>query len=462
MLDNVKKLSVKSKTEYINNVVELFSDYIKNAKVEKKKFGEVMTPIPLVEEMLDTLPNEVWSNPNLKWLDPCNGIGTFPVVVVKKLMTGLEKTFNDEEERYRHILENMIYVCELQEKNMTIFNEIFNLNNEYKLNFFLGSFLSVEFDNHKKEVWDINNFDVIIMNSPYQTPSEGLHNRSRPLYNLFIEKAINISNMILSIHPSRWMGKSIGLEEFRNNMFNRNDIKFIRTFNFKNKKNVFGQLVELRGGLQYLLIDKSYNGLVDFDGDKCSLNEFDIFVDSKYHDLIRKFSLNKNNLYEICESNSIFMNFNNSKLECDPKDGFLPCYVSQRKGNVMYINQNDLLSKGKKVVNNWKVFTPFASGYGTKFNYFGNKIIGRPGETCSNTYLTLLVGSEEEAKSLISYMNTKFCNFFLSLRKNTQNMNKKTLKWIPAVPFDREWTDEVVFEHFGVKPDEKEIILGNL
>jgi len=462
MLENIKNLSVETKTDYINNVVELFSDYIKNAKVEKKKFGEVMTPIPLVEEMLDTLPKEVWSNPSLKWLDPCNGVGTFPVVVIKNLMIGLEKHFPNEEERYKHILENMIYVCELQEKNMIMFNNIFNSNNEYRLNFFLGSFLENEFDNHMKEIWDINSFDIIIMNSPYQTPSEGTHNRSRPLYNLFIEKAINISNIILSIHPSRWMGKSIGLEEFRNNMFNRNDIRLIRTFNFKNKKNIFGQLVELRGGLQYFIIDKTYKGLVDFDGEICALNEFDIFVDSKYHHLIKRFSLDRNSLSDICESNSIFMNFNNSKLEDEPKDGFLPCYVSQRKGNVMYINKNDLLNKGRKVVDNWKVFTPFASGYGTKFNYFGNKIIGKPGEVCSNTYLTLLVESEDEAKSLISYMNTKFCNFFLSLRKNTQNMNKKTLKWIPAVPLDREWTDQGVFEYFEVKSDEKEIILGNL
>lgn len=462
MLEAIKNLSVETKTEYVNNVVELFSDYIKNAKVEKKKFGEVMTPIPLVEEMLDTLPVEVWSNPNLKWLDPCNGAGTFPIVIVKRLMHGLKDVFPSEEERYRHILENMLYVCEIQEKNMTLFNNIFNVNNEYRLNFFLGSFLGIEFDAYMKDSWGINNFDIIVMNSPYQTPSEGAHNRSRPLYNLFIEKAIDISDVILSIHPSRWMGKSIGLEEFRNNMFNRSDIKIIRTFNFKNKKNVFGQLVELRGGLQYFLIDKKYNGLVDFDGEICALNEFDIFVDSKYHNLIRRFSLDKKSLSDICESNSIFMNFNNSKLENEHKEGFLPCYVSQRKGGVMYINQNDLLNKGKKVVNKWKVFTPFASGYGTTFNYFGNKIIGKPGEVCSNTYLTLLVGSEEEAKSLVSYMSTKFCNFFLSLRKNTQNMNKKTLKWIPMVPLDREWTDQAVFEYFGVKDEEKEIILGNL
>ena len=54
-----------------------------------KTFGEVMTPLFLVNDMLDTIPKEVWINPHLKWLDPCNGIGTFFSVVVERLMNGL-------------------------------------------------------------------------------------------------------------------------------------------------------------------------------------------------------------------------------------------------------------------------------------------------------------------------------------------------------------------------------------
>ena len=39
--------------------------------------------------MLDKLPPEVWTNPNLKWLDPAVGIGNFPVVVYIRLMKDL-------------------------------------------------------------------------------------------------------------------------------------------------------------------------------------------------------------------------------------------------------------------------------------------------------------------------------------------------------------------------------------
>ena len=98
-----------SEMNHIKDVVTMLRDYVKVSKTEVKTMGEVMTPISLVEEMLDTLPYEVWTNPNLKWLDPCGGVGTFFSVVIERLMKGLESFEPDEKLRYKHILENMIY-----------------------------------------------------------------------------------------------------------------------------------------------------------------------------------------------------------------------------------------------------------------------------------------------------------------------------------------------------------------
>ena len=41
---------------------------------KKNLYGEVFTPIELICEMFDHLPKDIWTNPNLKWLDPANGI----------------------------------------------------------------------------------------------------------------------------------------------------------------------------------------------------------------------------------------------------------------------------------------------------------------------------------------------------------------------------------------------------
>ena len=90
LFKEIKSLTDKNinKVDHINDIVVMLREYVKVGDVEKKKFGEVMTPLTLVDEMLDTFPSEVWLNPNLKWLDPANGVGPFPIMVIKRLKIG--------------------------------------------------------------------------------------------------------------------------------------------------------------------------------------------------------------------------------------------------------------------------------------------------------------------------------------------------------------------------------------
>ena len=61
--------------------------------------------------------------------------------------------------------------------------------------------------------------------------------------------------------------------------------------------------------------------------------------------------------------------------------------------------------------------------------------------------------------SLLSYLKTNFANYLLGIRKVSQTVKGDTCKWIPMVPFDREWTDEKLFEHFKLTEEEKKLIL---
>ena len=60
-------MSLKSLIDNPKELLELISECLKPKDVEKKQFGEVFTPMILVNEMLDKLPIEVWKNKNLKW-----------------------------------------------------------------------------------------------------------------------------------------------------------------------------------------------------------------------------------------------------------------------------------------------------------------------------------------------------------------------------------------------------------
>jgi hypothetical protein len=84
----------------------------------KDLYGEVMTPYPLINEVLDTIPHHYWSCPDKKWIDPTAGDGRFIARVYERLMKGLKEWESDKETRRRHILDNMIYMVEINPENI--------------------------------------------------------------------------------------------------------------------------------------------------------------------------------------------------------------------------------------------------------------------------------------------------------------------------------------------------------
>lgn len=76
---------------------------------------EVFTPPILVNKVLDLLPKEVWSNPNLKWLDPCCKTGVFLREIAKRLWIGLAKEIPNEDKRREHIFHEMLWGIALTE-----------------------------------------------------------------------------------------------------------------------------------------------------------------------------------------------------------------------------------------------------------------------------------------------------------------------------------------------------------
>lgn len=213
-IQNTVSTKNHSEMNHIKDVVTMLREYVKVSKTEVKTMGEVMTPIELVEEMLDTLPYEVWTNPNLKWLDPCNGVGTFFSVVIERLMKGLANFQPDENLRYKHIIENMMYVCELQAKNLFLYLYAFDPKDSYALNIYYGSYLDEGFNKHM-EFWGVEKFDVIVMNPPYQELKEG-NKRSQSLWDKFVIKTVEQlveGGYLVAVHPDSWRRISGGFND---------------------------------------------------------------------------------------------------------------------------------------------------------------------------------------------------------------------------------------------------------
>lgn len=83
-----------------------------------KETGEVFTPDDLVNKVLDKLDSSVWTDPTKTWLEPSCGDGNFLVVVHARLMAGLAEAIPQENDRHRHIIENMIFAVDLMQDNI--------------------------------------------------------------------------------------------------------------------------------------------------------------------------------------------------------------------------------------------------------------------------------------------------------------------------------------------------------
>ncbi len=70
---------------------------------------EVFTPPEVANAMLDMLPQELFSDPDAKFLDPACKSGVFLREIAKRLLIGLEGQIPDLQARVDHIFHNQLY-----------------------------------------------------------------------------------------------------------------------------------------------------------------------------------------------------------------------------------------------------------------------------------------------------------------------------------------------------------------
>ena len=159
------QLGTAEKKEKVMNII---TRHLTPKQRQKKAYGEVFTPIDLVEDMLSHLPSSVWKNHNLKWLDPANGIGNFPITVFYKLDEGLKSWEPNDKKRRKHIVENMLYMIELQSSNSRIARNIFKkLCGDCEPNIWTTDSTKVSKASLLKHGWP-ESFDIIMGNPPFQ------------------------------------------------------------------------------------------------------------------------------------------------------------------------------------------------------------------------------------------------------------------------------------------------------
>lgn len=470
---------------------------------------EVFTPPHIANEMLDTLPKEIWKDKNIKFLDAFTKTGVFLREITKRLIVGLEDEIPSLEVRLNHILKNQVYGLAMTELTAmlsrrslycaktangkysitTIFdNEFGNIRYEPSMHVWKNGRCSFcganqenfdrhsELETHAYEFLHTDNpqeiigmkFDVVIGNPPYQLNDGGYGTSAIPIYNRFVSQAKKLNpRFLVMIIPARWFSGGKGLDEFRGEMLN--DTRVRKIYDFPDASDVFPG-VQIKGGVCYFLWDREnkgecevvshHNGVVRSKATRPLLEDgassFIRFNEAM--PILKKIRDFGEESFSTGVSSSkpfgLRTNFKAGKVQ---SHGSVLLY---QNGGVGYVSR-DTIPVNRNLIDSYKVYAPPLGSGSDSFPHpiLGKPFVGKPNSACTETYLIARVCKDSlEAENVISYLKTKFLRFLVLLNKPAQHATAKVYKYVPVQDFSISWTDEKLYSKYGISPEEQVFI----
>ena len=133
-------------------------------------------------------------------------------------------------------------------------------------------------------------------------------------------------------------------------------------------------------------------------------------------------------------------------------------YNGWRKEGIGYVALSSV-NDNAELVDKYKVLAPKAWGTGNEANDWLNPFIVGPHSVCTETYLVMgAFDTEEEAKNLVSYIQTKFFHAMTSILKISQNAAKGVYELVPMQDFSKSWSDDKLYEKYNLTAEEVSLI----
>lgn len=482
---------------------------------------EVFTPPDFANRMLDTLAEcwsantggaSLWADSKVRFLDPCTKSGVFLREITSRLVKGLAQEIPDLEERVKHILTSQVYGIGITHLTSLLARRSLYCSKHAKgQHSVVKSFASdsgnvwferlehawvdgrcrfcsasqaaldrgVELESHayafihtddiKARVaeWlggDMQ-FDVIIGNPPYQLDDGGYGTSAAPIYQLFVEKALELDpRYAVFVTPSRWMAGGKGLDKYRERMLR--DRRMRRIVDYPKLYEGFPG-VKIRGGISYFLWDRSHNGPCEvqtvWDGQPTGpavaryLDTYDILVRrNEAVPILEKVKAKKEPTLNAKVSSGKpfgFRTFFHGKPTQRGLKSPVRLFGSQR---ISWVKRSEV-AVNTEWIDKWKVLMTAVQGTSAavETKFLSKPIIAGPGTACTETYLVAgCFDDETSAVRFAAYLRTRLVRFLVSLRKATQHATKDVYAFVPDLPLDREWGDTALYKRYGLTKEE--------
>ena len=116
-----------------------------------------------------------------------------------------------------------------------------------------------------------------------------------------------------------------------------------------------------------------------------------------------------------------------------------------------WIKRSDVF-KHAEDVDKYKVLIPRSGNPGS--TVIGKLRISEPATCSSNTFNVMVCTDRHEAINVISYLQTKFARYLVSLRTTTQETPPKAFAFVPMQDFSKPWTDAELYAKYKLTDDE--------
>lgn len=482
---------------------------------------EVFTPPEFANRMLDSLTDawaadhkgaNLWAEPSVRFLDPVTKSGVFLREITSRLTEGLKEQIPDLRKRVDHILTEQVFGIAITHlTSMLARRSVYcskHANGAHSIAKSFGSddgniwfkrlnhtwvagrcrycgasrkaldrgenleshaYAFIHTDDIKSRLAELfggsMQFDVIIGNPPYQLDDGGYGTSAAPIYQLFVEKALDLDpRFAVFVTPSRWMAGGKGLDKYRERMLSDRRMRSIVDYP-KLYEGFPG--VKIRGGISYFLWDREHAGPCEvqtiWDGQRVGpvvaryLDAYDILVRrNEAIPILEKVRAKKEPTLDARVSSQKpfgLRTFFHGKPEPKRLKNPVKLFGSQKVSWV----ERSAIPANTSWIDKWKVLTTRVQGTSAavETKFLSKPIIVEPGTACTESYVVAGVfDTEAQATNYAKYLRTRFARFLVSLRKSTQDAPKNVFAFIPDLPLNQEWTDARLYKRYGLTQDE--------
>jgi 16S rRNA G966 N2-methylase RsmD len=385
-----------------------------NLKEEHSKFVKLYsfskgatspTNRKLAEEIISHLDDEIFKNPNSKFLDPCAGTGTFGVVLYNRLLK-----YHDS----KWIFEKMIFMVDTSLVNCDLLKKL-GFVNVYK-----QDFLNLKLD---------MKFDIIIGNPPYQ---EHEHS-SIKLWKKFVIKTENIlkSNGILAfVIPSSWSKPlrktSKGNDRLCGEIFRKHTL-----INYNLNVNHYFKSVGI--DISYVLLIK----------DNKESNFSHIHKNTIVSSILSSIMKNSSQFIELLHYADT--PWHRGVIRNSEKTIEFSIPLVENVDKFYYTNVDDLNLRKRK-----KIHIPRVFG----FNFIGDDGhygLGYQAEC-------ILLKENESVEYALNYFNSKLISTILKEVKWIPQADYSVIELLPRLDFSKNWSDSDLYKEFNLTQEEIDYI----